>query len=60
MLLTTSPLQVSVENMGLYEDLSSAKDVTEVMSPRFCYHLWPLACAHQAQAHFLGLSAFSS
>lgn len=52
---TMSPLQVSVENMGLYEDLSSARDIAEVRPPRFCGFLWPLARAHQAQSDFLGL-----
>ena len=51
MLLLASSLQVSMENMGLYEDLSSAGDVIEVThlgaAPRPCPR------APQAQSRFL-------
>lgn len=49
---TMSPLQVSVENMGLYEDPSSAGDIAEVRPSRFCGRLWPPARAHRAQSDF--------
>lgn len=50
LMLSPVSLQVSIENMGLYEDLSSAKDVREVTAP------WGLSLyVQQSQSGFLGL-----